>query len=323
MDLSLDIKLRNLDLMARTRHIAELSAEERRRFALEAVRDRDKERLWEITQAYLVLHGRSGSKISPHTLRSYKRGLELLLEAWSGENLLRPSEDQGLLYVRMLEAEGLDQDSYAHATVRNRLAAARIFYRALRWLKATEATPFDGVQAARDLSNSWEQQAAYQETEFNLLLLNAKDEQDRLILYLGAHAGLRVSEMLKLEWRHIRFDRSELLVDGGKGGKSAWVSLSPSLELELLRQKPETTARRVLSLRSWFGIYERVRQMCLRASVDFLGVHALRHLAGSKLYEQTESLGIVADHLRHASMETARRYAKDRSKKVKKALESW
>ena len=314
------------DLVGQSRSVIELSQEERRRLAVEAARDRDGETLWELTQAYLVLHGRSGAQVSVHTLRSYKKGLGSLLDAWEGENLLRPRADQGVLYIRSLEARNVDEGKgYALSTVSNRLAAARTFYKALRWLGATSATPFESVKVAKDLTESWDKQAAYTDVELNLLVLNAVDQQDVVVLYLGAHGGLRASEMLKLKWEHIRFDRSELLVASGKGRKSGWVALSPTLQLELRRLQGERLDKTpyVLRFRSWFAVYNRVRQMALKASVPFLGVHALRHLAGTKLYEQTESLGVVADHLRHADVETARRYTKGRDKQVKKALEGW
>jgi integrase/recombinase XerC len=316
---------RSQSLVERSRSLAELSPEERRRYAAEAARDRDVERLWHILEAYLSLHGASGARVSPNTLRSYRRGLEVLLEAWGGVNLLRPESDDGVLFVRALEAQQVDEgkgrDGYALATIRNRLAAARTFYKALRWMGATEASPFENVRVARDLTESWDKQAAYSEHEVNLMAAQAKDQEDIVLLYLGAHGGLRVSEMLALAWKDIRFDVGELLVRQGKGRKAAWVSLSPTLQLEL-RRLPRSRDK-VLSLTSWYGVYYRVRQMALKAGVPFLGIHALRHTAGTKLYEQTESLGVVADHLRHANVETARRYAKARSKRVKKALESW
>ena len=43
------------------------------------------------------------------------------------------------------------------------------------------------------------------------------DADDRLLFLLGGHAGLRISEMLALEWRHIHWDQAELLVVAGKG----------------------------------------------------------------------------------------------------------
>jgi len=39
------------------------------------------------------------------------------------------------------------------------------------------------------------------------------------------------------------------------------------------------------------------------------GYHALRHSAGTRLYEATHDLHVTARHLRHASLDTARIYA--------------
>jgi integrase/recombinase XerC len=79
----------------------------------------------------------------------------------------------------------------------------------------------------------------------------------------------------------------------------------------------------VLELRSQYGVYHRLRRVCERADVDFKGVHALRHSAGTRLYRQTGDLGQVQDHLRHATLDMARRYAKSDRRRLKASLERW
>jgi integrase/recombinase XerC len=110
------------DLRERTRSLAMMSEEELHRFAVEAARDRDGEKLWTLTGAHLTLHGASGSRVSPHTLEAYRRGVGELLKAWEGENLLRPLRSAGVLWVRELEGR------YKPATVRVRVAAAKALY---------------------------------------------------------------------------------------------------------------------------------------------------------------------------------------------------
>ncbi|CAA9293692.1 MAG: hypothetical protein AVDCRST_MAG93-4098 [uncultured Chloroflexia bacterium] len=90
-------------LLQRTRDLAVMSEEELRRFAVAAVRDRNGAELWVLTEAHLTLHGSSGSRVSAHTLSAYCRGVAALLEDWSGENLLRPTRNAGVLWVRELE----------------------------------------------------------------------------------------------------------------------------------------------------------------------------------------------------------------------------
>ena len=121
-----DLAKVNTNLMSRTRDLALLSEEDLHRFAAEAARDRDLEALWQLTEAHLTLHGSAGSRISGNTLTSYRRYVFQLIDTWSGEALLRPSRNAGVLWVRELEAE------FKPATVRVKLAAARALYAALR-----------------------------------------------------------------------------------------------------------------------------------------------------------------------------------------------
>ena len=94
----------------------------------------------------------------------------------------------------------------------------------------------------------------------------------------------------------------------GKGKKTAQVALSQTLVAELANhQKREGF---VLPYRSSQSVYERLESLCRRAKVRFEGVHALRHTAGTRLQDETRDIALVVDHLRHASLDTARGYTK-------------
>lgn len=332
--------------LARAEQLHLWGEEALRRFAMEAATQRDVEKLWQLTEAHLTLHGQSGVGTSAHTLRAYRRGITELCTLWAGESLLRPARDAGALYVQRLRAgerdpilEGAEDGKRGRkpkrgplspATVELRLAAARALYDALRWAGATEADPFRGVRTGRD-TNREEDVAGlkvYSEAELIELLAQADDLQDRVFILLGAHAGLRVSEMLGLTWDDVDFGGRELLVRAGKGNKTALVQITPKLAVELEAYRRERLAAGitqgpVLRLRSQFGIYRRLRLLADRANVRFKGIHALRHAAGTKLYRQTGDLGQVQDHLRHATLDMARRYARSDRRKLRGNLETW
>jgi integrase/recombinase XerC len=153
----------SLSLLERTRDLATLSEDELKRLATEAARDRDAEALWALLEAHLTLHGSAGSRVSRHTLEAYRRGLNDLLKAWQGENLLRPRRNAGVLYVRQLEGR------LKPASVGVKLAAAKAFYAALRWSGVTDTAPFADVRAAVDKTPSWEKRDAYTRTEVHWL----------------------------------------------------------------------------------------------------------------------------------------------------------
>ena len=334
------------DPLARTEQLHRWGEAALKRFAVEAAGERDLEKLWRLVEAHLTLHGASGVGTSVHTRRAYRRGVEELLTLWAGESLLRPARDAGALYVQRLRAGDREpvhaeaesgkrgrkpkKGPLAPATVELRLAAARALYAALRWAGATDADPFRDVRTGRDVDREEDVAGLKVYTEFELIeLLGRADEpEDRVLVLLGAHAGLRVSEMLALRWERVDAGSRELLVKGGKGNKTALVQLTPRLTAELeawrrLRLAEAPSDPFVLTLRSQYGVYRRLRALCQRAEVRFKGVHALRHAAGTKLYRQTGDLGQVQDHLRHATLDMARRYARSDRRKLRGSLDDW
>ena len=304
------------NLLERTRDLATLSEDELKRFAAEACRDRDIEALWALTEAHLTLHGSSGSRVSRHTLEAYKRGLKDLLKAWQGENLLRPRKNAGVLYVRELEGR------LKPASVGVKLAAAKTFYAALRWSGASDIAPFADVKAAVDKTPAWEKREAYTATEVHWLTRVSESSTLHIVL-LGAHAGLRVSEMTNLKWEDIDLAEATLKVVSGKGGKTASVNLSSTLVEELSRVPLEKRDGYLLPARSRIVVYKRLESACRAAKVKFKGVHALRHASGTRLLEDTGDITLTADHLRHSSLDTARGYAKRNNQQLKKAVGDW
>jgi len=220
----------------RARAWATIPADERRRRAVEACHTHDTAALQEATDAWLTLHGQAGATVSPHTRASYRRGVAVLVEAWHEQNLLHPQPDAGALWLREMEDADLKP-----ATVRVRLAGARALYAALRWCKATEANPFTDVRPARDKTAAKDKRGPYEQDEL-AALLTALDNTvrtarpatrtmahyDRVLVLLGAHAGLRASEMMDLRWSDVDLLRRRVVVQHGKGDKRRQVVMSSS-----------------------------------------------------------------------------------------------
>lgn len=324
--------------LARVDRLIGASEAERRRFAAKAVSERDHEALWLVTRAYLEAQQRSAN-----TIGSYRKGVMVLLEAWRGVDLLRPSRADAEAYVRRLrdprrEADPRDRGAEAQrrlgkkpvkplspASVRQRVAAARALYEALRWAGVTTADPFEEVPLPKLTAKPVERAKAkaYTLEELEWMASVARDWDDRLILLLGAHAGLRVSEMLALTWDDVDLRSGRLTVRFGKGGKTAAVTMSEELRRNLLARSqdvpprgPGETPPYVLETRSRSRVYTRLEELWHLAFTArglpperfTKGVHGLRHFAGVYYASQTSDLRKVRDHLRHASMSSTEVY---------------
>lgn len=325
-----------------------LEPEQRRREAVRAARDRDLERLWSLTVAHHTLQSSQGSR---HTLRTYRNGVRfwLLFTERHAVSLLHPKADQGSLFARelevgllVLERERKSRESQAvkanaksgvsraasvsgprplsTSSVNVYLAGARALYRALRWADASDADPFRDVKVKADQVARWDKRFPYPQPAIEALL-QIGDARHQVTVLLGAHAGLRASEMTRLKWSDVELEASRLRVVG-KGNKRRWVNLSASLKRALLARRGESADPLVIG-----GTPEaarlRLRRACLQANVPFLSLHALRHSAGTRLVKSGRSLQDVARHLGHASVATAEIYAKWADEGLKNELENW
>lgn len=288
-----------------------------------AVNQKDISALTELTLAHMSLYGRKRSKLSRHSKRAYTKSLEIFL-SWSasgrGVNLLRPGRNMGALYLNYLEGKGLSTSS-----VRVRLAAVKNLYKALRWARATEANPFSDAVPASDPTPRWEKRKPYeQEAVKALLSLEPLTSRDKVLVLLGAHAGLRVSEALTLTWADVDFAGHELTVRQGKGGKRRTVTLSQTLEsaLDALR-KDFNEGTSVLGLGIDASVRERLKRLCRRAGVTYMGYHSLRHTAATRHYHQAKDLNKTASFLGHADIATSQIYAKFAQKEAHSFIREW
>lgn len=278
--------------------------------------------LWALTESYLVTRGSRGARVSTNTLDSYRIGLEVFL-AWAGPagiSLLRPGANSGFRYARHLEASGL-----APGSVRVRLAAAKALFTALRWSGATDAAPFTDVRTATDPVPRWEKRKPYPDEDVATLLLHA-GPQEAVIVILGAHCGLRATEMTTLFRKDVHLTAPEpFLIVTGKRQRRQEVPLSGTgvrVIGDWLRDTP-TYGPHVLTIRTRQGVEKALKRVCGLAGVRYQGreVHGLRHSAGTRIYTESQDLLAVRDHLRHRTVDSSAiyvNYARVGKKKVNK-----
>jgi len=305
--------------LARATAWATLPDEERRRRATDAAHRHDATLLWELTEARLTLNGGAGINISPRTLATYRSAItRLVMQDGREWDLLKPKRDAAALWIGEMEAHGLKP-----ATVRVYLAAARALYVALRWAGATVADPFTDSKPGRDPVAREEKRQPYTDDQAAQLLRVAFTYHERLLVLLCGHAGLRASEAVALKWSDIDLASGRLVVASGKGRKKRTVPLSGTLRHELALEHAHPYGDWVLPYRDRRSAWYHVKEMAQRAEVPALGVHALRHTAGTRMMRQTGSLEITARLLGHSQIETTRIYAKFADDTLDEAVSGW
>lgn len=312
-----------------------LHDDELRRRAVTAARDRDAQTLLSLTHAYLTHHASSGILTSPRTLDAYALGIRqyLAYAETQAVALLRPHRHDTQRYIQAMLAGGRKP-----AGVQLKIAAAGALYRALRWAGATDADPFRDVRIPKDPTSGIEKRPPYSEDEL-VEVLEHTDTHTTFLIFLVAHAGLRISEALDLTWDDIDEGARRIHVTSGKGRKARRVTMSVRLtraarQFRLLyapggpehqRYRPAGRAPAyVFRYATQQAARYHLIQVFRAAGISFRGFHPGRKYAGTRLLQQVKDFGRVAAHLGHASVDTTRKgYAQLAADNLKDDLAGW
>ena len=156
------------------------------------------------------------------------------------------------------------------------------------------------------------------EGELSRLFNAAGYLKHKAILFTAYSAGLRVSEVIRLQWKHIDRQRGQILIQQAKGKKDRYVILSPILEDILISyykksgKKPlkyvfeSTTAGTPYSIRSAQAVFQQAK---VKAGIKKeIGFHSLRHSFATHLLEKGTDVKYIQELLGHFSIKTTTRY---------------
>lgn len=217
----------------------------------------------------------------------------------------------------------------AKSSAARKLSAVRGF---ISWLSSREILEY-GVAAGLKgpkLPSSLPRALSYEETE-KLLVEGPENgkhyQRDRLILELLYGSGLRVSELIDLNWENIETDQRMIRVLG-KGSKERLVPFGPSVK-ELLEDWSllskegtkgplfisEKGAER-LTVRT---VHRLVQRAALRIGIYGVSPHTLRHCFATHLLERGAPLRVVQELLGHESIAATQRYLSITAEQMKRS----
>jgi len=272
--------------------------------------------------------------VSPHTIRSYRDSVVLLLR-FLARTTGRPvaALDVPDLTVEHIVAflHHLEQERRVTATTRNvRLAAIHAF---ARFLAAQEPTHLDRAQRILGIpfKRARPRPIAYLEHEEIAAVLDGVDRstragrRDYTLLATMFNTGARVQEILDLRASDLQLTKPYQLRLVGKGRKVRWCPLWPQtaklvrawcLErpLDLRSEAPVFINQRGQPL-TRFGVrfilakhLRRTAQHLPRLRTKRLHPHSLRHSTAVHLLKSGVDLTTIAHWLGHASVNTTNRY---------------
>jgi len=146
------------------------------------------------------------------------------------------------------------------------------------------------------------------------------------IVTVALNTGMRLGEILNLQWDQIDFQDRSLCVEKTKSGRSRTIPINPLLfkELQMLRsecgQSPHVfpnpdTGKPLTTVKTGF------KAACRRAGIEGLRFHDLRHTFGSRLVQKGVDIETVRSLLGHSSITITQRYVHTTDDRKKAAVD--
>jgi len=253
--------------------------------------------------------------VSVHTLRAYRRDLELFLER-SGLDDLKNSDVHDVRgFIAHQVSEGLNK-----STVSRRLASLKSFFSFLCREGIINKNPAKVVPSPRLPLK----QPVFLSVDDTFALVEKPAGQgfipsrDRAILELLYSSGMRVSEMASLNLADLDFDGGMVKLRG-KGKKERIVPFGDkareAIRLYLAERSVPGGSEKALFLgKTGKRLTDRsIRRIVVRYAREYgiigkIGPHTLRHTYATHLLQQGADLRVIQELLGHASLSTTQKY---------------
>src|SRR3989344_323589 len=158
--------------------------------------------------------------------------------------------------------------------------------------------------------------------EIERLISSTKNMNHRLIIQVGYSAGLRISEIINLNWKDIDFDRNLIHLKRAKGKKDRIVMLSLKVKENLINLTSNKQGYVFLTNRS--GKYTQrtiqkiIKNAALKADIrKKITPHTLRHSFATHLLENGTDIRYIRDLLGHSDISTTLIYTKVSNKNIR------
>ncbi|WP_407572567.1 tyrosine recombinase XerC [Deinococcus altitudinis] len=241
----------------------------------------------------------------PLTQRNHKYALKRYLDHARAEHadLLRPTPEFLEAYLSTFKA--LDP---GHA--RSLFSRLRGLYKALRQLGVIPRTydPLLTLSAPSLKAQPGEERRHFTEPEIDLLIRHAQDAEERCLILLGAHAGLKSGEVCGLDWTDVQLTEAELSVRGRVIPKDGL--LDDALRDWARRHGGLLAEGSVFGYKDTYSVNQRLHRLCGRANLPYRPYTSLRSSYALRLWQSTHDPRIMVEQLGIGSLKAVEAYAR-------------
>lgn len=145
---------------------------------------------------------------------------------------------------------------------------------------------------------------ALNEEEFMNLFKHTKKQHHKLAFLLGYGAGLRISEIIHLQPRHININERKINIEQGKGGKDRTVPLPKGITEKQLKYFPIKCGVRALEI----AFKRTAKRAGLLKIKPFLHFHSLRHSFATNAVSKNIPIHHIRTLMGHSNIATTNIY---------------
>jgi site-specific recombinase XerD len=246
---------------------------------------------------------------SAHTVKSYRNILDHFLR-WIPVSLSQVTRKEVGVYV-----DHLLQKRRTPKTITCHLQTIRLFF---DYLIHEEGIPMVNPVVRISIRLPKPLPRHLKDDQVTRLLAVVTDVRDRAMFMLMLRCGLRVQEVADLTVDAVDYERKQIFVSKGKGGKDRVVYVSEDARSTLLRYLSKRSAKgkrlflvqkgtmkgQPLSVR---GIQKRIEYYAKKSRLN-VSCHRLRHTMATQLLNADADLATIQDLLGHGQITTTQRY---------------
>jgi len=145
---------------------------------------------------------------------------------------------------------------------------------------------------------------ALDEEDFVKLIKSTKKDTHKIAFLFGFGAGLRISEIVKLEKRDINMNEKKIFIREGKGKRDRVVPLPKGFKVKHLEAIPLKIGVRALQL-AFIGAVKRSGLIETKPELHF---HSLRHGFGSHMAKKGMPIHHIRTLMGHSNISTTNVY---------------
>ena len=267
---------------------------------------------------------------SNNTISSYDSDLTKLVNYFDNKDLLKLSNKELEKYITTLE-------EYAPSTVSRNISSIKGFYNYMMKVNKISNNPSELIKEPK-LGIHLPEYLTVDEVNrlLDIDIKNNYDYRNKAILELMYATGLRISEVISLEFKNIDFDDCIVRIIG-KGSKERIVPIN-DYALDALKDYIDIARPNMLikgdnnylflnnhgTKMTRQGIFKMIKKECQLKGIDKnISPHTLRHTFATHLLENGADLRVIQELLGHSDISTTQIYTHVSNDKLKKDYQEY